>query len=81
MNPVTSKPKIPSVVLADDHEIVREGFAAFCECEAGLSVSGQCADGVIAIRIRVGVGFILLVGIVLDVNIKSGQRISQTIPH
>jgi DNA-binding NarL/FixJ family response regulator len=50
LNPVTSKPKLPSVVLADDHEIVREGFAAFCESQAGLSVAGQCADGMAALE-------------------------------
>jgi DNA-binding NarL/FixJ family response regulator len=50
LNPATSKPKSASVVLADDHEIVREGFAAFCESQAGLTVAGQCADGVAALE-------------------------------
>jgi DNA-binding NarL/FixJ family response regulator len=50
LNPVTSKPKSSSVVLADDHEIVREGFAALCESQAGLSVAGQCADGMAALE-------------------------------
>jgi DNA-binding NarL/FixJ family response regulator len=47
---VTGKPKQPSVVLADDHVIVREGFAAFCESQAGLSVAGQCGDGAAALE-------------------------------
>jgi DNA-binding NarL/FixJ family response regulator len=45
-----SKAKTPSVVLADDHAIVREGFAAFCESQAGLSVAGQCSDGASALE-------------------------------
>ena len=33
-----------TVVLADSHAIVREGFAALCE-QQGMRVVGQCADG------------------------------------
>ena len=33
-----------TVVLADDHAIVREGFVALCAAN-GMSVLGQCADG------------------------------------
>lgn len=33
-----------TVVLADDHNIVREGFALLCS-ENGMRVLGQCADG------------------------------------
>ena len=33
-----------TVVLADDHNIVRDGFAALCSLH-GLRVVGQCADG------------------------------------
>jgi DNA-binding NarL/FixJ family response regulator len=33
-----------TVVLADDHAIVREGFAALCAAQ-GMRVLGQCADG------------------------------------
>jgi DNA-binding NarL/FixJ family response regulator len=47
---VTNKPKPPSVVLADDHAIVREGFAALCESQAGLAVAGQCGDGAAALE-------------------------------
>jgi DNA-binding NarL/FixJ family response regulator len=42
---VTNKPKTISVVLADDHAIVREGLAAFCAAQPELSVTGQCSDG------------------------------------
>jgi DNA-binding NarL/FixJ family response regulator len=33
-----------TVVLADDHAIVREGFAALCSAQ-GMQVVGQCAEG------------------------------------
>src|SRR5437016_8923449 len=33
-----------SVVLADDHAIVREGIAAICSTN-GLQILGQCSDG------------------------------------
>ena len=38
-----------TVVLADDHNIVREGIAALCTKE-GLHVLGQCADGAAAVE-------------------------------
>jgi DNA-binding NarL/FixJ family response regulator len=38
-----------TVVLADDHAIVREGFASLCEA-SGMRVLGQCADGASAIE-------------------------------
>ena len=36
-----------TIVLADDHAIVREGFAALCAA-SGLRIIGQCADGIAA---------------------------------
>ena len=38
-----------TVVLADDHAIVREGFAALCEAN-GMRVLGQCSDGPTAVE-------------------------------
>lgn len=38
-----------TVVLADDHAIVREGFAALCEAN-GMQVVGQCKDGPSAVE-------------------------------
>jgi DNA-binding NarL/FixJ family response regulator len=38
-----------TVVLADDHAIVREGFAALCEV-SGMRVLGQCSDGPSAVE-------------------------------
>ncbi len=38
-----------SVVIADDHTIVREGIAALCATNPELAVIGQCADGETAI--------------------------------
>jgi DNA-binding NarL/FixJ family response regulator len=37
-----------TVVLADDHAIVREGIAALCESH-GLRILGQCSDGTKAV--------------------------------
>jgi len=37
-----------TVILADDHNIVREGIAALCTKE-GLRVLGQCSDGASAV--------------------------------
>ena len=38
-----------TVVLADDHAIVREGFAALCSAQ-GMQVLGQCSDGYAAME-------------------------------
>ena len=44
-------PESPEItaVLADYHNIVREGFAALCE-KQGLRVLGQCVDGAAAVE-------------------------------
>src|SRR5215469_12282764 len=39
-----------SVVLADDHPIVREGLAAFFDERPELSIVGQCSDGLAAVE-------------------------------
>ena len=38
-----------TVVLADDHHIVRQGFAALCEAN-GMRVLGQCSEGLAALE-------------------------------
>jgi len=38
-----------TIVLADDHAIVREGFAALCEA-SGMRVLGQCSNGLAAVE-------------------------------
>src|SRR5208283_106342 len=38
------QPQGTTVVLADDHHIVREGFAALCAAN-GMEVIGQCSEG------------------------------------
>ena len=43
-----------TVVLADDHAIVREGIAALC-AEQGLRIVGQCADGPSAVEMVLSV--------------------------
>jgi DNA-binding NarL/FixJ family response regulator len=39
-----------SIVLVDDHRIVREGLAAFCEAQPELYIAGQCSDGLAAVE-------------------------------
>jgi two-component system nitrate/nitrite response regulator NarL len=34
-----------TLILADDHGIVREGVAAFCKARHDVSLLGQCSDG------------------------------------
>ena len=34
-----------TLILADDHGIVREGVAAFCKARPDVSLLGQCSDG------------------------------------
>src|ERR1039457_7614981 len=38
-----------TVVLADDHHIVRDGFAALCQAN-GMRVLGQCSEGLAALE-------------------------------
>ena len=39
-----------TLVLADDHGIVREGIAAFCKARPELTILGQCSDGQEALK-------------------------------
>ena len=39
-----------SVILADDHLIVREGLAACCDARPELHIVGQCSDGLAAVE-------------------------------
>jgi len=43
------EPQATTVVLADDHHIVREGFAALCTVN-GMQVIGQCSEGPAALE-------------------------------
>jgi two-component system invasion response regulator UvrY len=43
----TAKPV--TLILADDHGIVREGIAAFCSSRPNLKILAQCSDGVEAV--------------------------------
>src|SRR5687767_8132995 len=48
---MTQQPTKPiNVLLADDHSIVREGLAAFCEAQPELHIVGQCSDGLAAVE-------------------------------
>jgi len=42
--------KTISIILADDHSIVREGIAAYCESKPELHIIGQCSDGMSALE-------------------------------
>lgn len=39
-----------TLILADDHGIVREGVAAFCKARPDVSLLGQCCDGIEAVE-------------------------------
>src|SRR5262245_2530825 len=43
-------PQDITIVLADDHVIVREGIAALCASK-GLRVLGECSDGTTAVEL------------------------------
>lgn len=47
---MTQQTKTISIVLADDHSIVREGLAAFCDAQPELQIAGQCSDGLAAVE-------------------------------
>ncbi len=40
-----------TIVLADDHQVVRYGLRALLEAEAGFAVVGEAADGLAAVRL------------------------------
>lgn len=46
-----SEPKTVTIVLADELNLVREGLASLCEVHPMFRVVGQCAEGVVAIRL------------------------------
>ena len=45
----TTKSRDTSIVLADDHAVVRQGLRALLEAEPGLKVVGEAADGITAV--------------------------------
>jgi DNA-binding NarL/FixJ family response regulator len=50
MNSGTLAQPTISVLLVDDHSIVREGLAAFFDARPELHIAGQCADGLAAVE-------------------------------
>jgi DNA-binding NarL/FixJ family response regulator len=44
------EPQETTIVLADDHHIVREGIASLCSSAAGMRVLGQVSDGESAVE-------------------------------
>lgn len=49
-NPPMQETKILTIILADDHAIVREGLAALCSSNPRFKVIAQCADGETALE-------------------------------
>ena len=45
---ITAQPV--SMVVADDHPILREGVVAFCAAHPELQIVGQCSDGLAAVE-------------------------------
>jgi DNA-binding NarL/FixJ family response regulator len=45
-----NEPKPLTLVIADDHAMVREGIAALCATNPELLVVGQCSDGLAALE-------------------------------
>src|SRR3954453_19841698 len=43
-----------TVILADDHGIVREGIAAYCKSRPEIVILGQCSDGEQALAMVLG---------------------------
>src|SRR5580658_52466 len=43
--------RITTLVLADDHGILREGVAAFCNTRPDLKILGQSSDGAEAVEL------------------------------
>jgi DNA-binding NarL/FixJ family response regulator len=46
-----STAKLLTIVLADDHGILREGVAAFCASRPDMKILGQCSDGAEAVEL------------------------------
>ena len=42
---------MPTIVLADDHHIVRQGLRALLESEANFRLVGETGDGIEAVRL------------------------------
>lgn len=51
VNPVMDDTKPITLILADDHGIVREGIAAFCNSRSDIRILGQCSDGLEAVEL------------------------------
>jgi DNA-binding NarL/FixJ family response regulator len=48
---VTAPPPVIRIIVADDHEVVRTGFAALLDTQPGFTVAGTACDGAEAVRI------------------------------
>ena len=48
---MTAPPEVIRVIVADDHEVVRTGFAALLDTQPDFAVAGTARDGAEAVRI------------------------------
>jgi DNA-binding NarL/FixJ family response regulator len=48
---VTAPSPVIRIIVADDHEVVRTGFAALLDTQPGFTVAGTACDGAEAVRI------------------------------
>ncbi len=48
---MTAPPPVIRIIVADDHEVVRTGFAALLDTQPDLTVAGTACDGAEAVRI------------------------------
>jgi DNA-binding NarL/FixJ family response regulator len=73
-----------TIVLADDHHLVREGLRALLEAEADLSVVGEAADGLAAVQIveRLQPDMLIVDLMMPDLNgLEVTRHVSQYMPN
>ena len=76
--------KETTVLIADDHAIVRMGLAALLEPESGIRVIGEADDGDVAIRKAIrNRPDIVIMDIMMPVRdgISATQEIKSRLPH
>lgn len=73
-----------SILLADDHKVMRQGLAAMIEKEPGMSVVGQASDGRAAVdiveRLRPNVAILDLMMPILN-GVEATRQIVENWPH
>src|SRR5262249_50337210 len=70
-----------TIVLADDHHIVRQGLRALLEAEPGFSVIGEAGDGLEALQLVEQLGPNVLVLDLMMPNLNGLEVIRQLTKH